>query len=209
MVFCLVVFQNTHINTKYTKYYSEVLSTHFYLDVTFFPEHYLGNEPRGSGGFDLTFRTLSEKCNSPSVNRGNVESHGRNSFSHDRSVDRALRNDFLNLSTNRQWNLFKLLWLPVLFGFGTEQPPLFAFAGLDINDACEFRDEAREICGLDVFRLLNCIGWLRCDGETAFINSDSGDVDKLGHSDRLSDTFLELHALDLEQSDARRERPVL
>lgn len=62
----------------------------------------LGNDPRGSGGFDLTFKTLSEKCNSPSVNRGNVESHDGRSFPHDRSVDRALRNDFLNLSTNRE-----------------------------------------------------------------------------------------------------------
>jgi len=120
-----------------------------------YPEYYLGNDPRDSGGFDLTFKTLSEKCNSPSENRGKVESHDRNSSAHDRSVDLAFRNDFLNLSTNREWNLFILLSLPVPFGFGTVQ---FTFAGLDINDDCEFLDEAREICGLDVFRFMGCIG---------------------------------------------------
>ncbi len=70
--------------------------------------NYLRNDPC-SGGFDLTLKTLSEKCRSPAAHRGNVESHDRSSVSHDRSVDRALRNDFLNLSTNREWNLFKLL----------------------------------------------------------------------------------------------------
>lgn len=83
------------------------VSAHFY-DLPF--SGVLHNDPRGIGGLDWTFKTLSEKCNSPSLNSGNVESHDRNSSpDHDRSVDLALRNDFLNLSTNREWNLFKLL----------------------------------------------------------------------------------------------------
>lgn len=100
---------------QYTKYAAVVVKCSEdccprLYNVTFFRStYYLGTEPRGSGDFDLTFKILSEKCNSPSVNRGNVESHDRNSLSHDRSEDLALRNDFLNLSTNREWNLFKLL----------------------------------------------------------------------------------------------------
>lgn len=61
--------------------------------------------------------------------------------SHDLSSERLFRNDLRNLSTKRVWNLFRLLWLPVV-GFGGLQPVL-VFVGL-VNDVCDVRDEVRE-----------------------------------------------------------------
>lgn len=93
----------------------------------------------------------------------------------------------------------------MLVGFGGLQPVPTVFVGLVINDACDVRDEDRENTGRDTFRWI-CTDWVRCDGE---MYSLAGDVDRLGHSDRHSETFRDRHVLEFdEHSDVRRERPV-
>lgn len=127
---------------------------------------------RGSGGLDVTCRTLSDSTNSPfsncSPSSSSLESISASGgslldigvSSHERpSVDLLFRNDFLSLSTSRVWNLFKLLWLSVDAGFGGLLPAL-ALLGLVISEVCEVRDEFRENCGLEA-RCDMYIGWLR------------------------------------------------
>lgn len=120
------------------------------------------------------------------------------------------RNDLRSLSTSRVWKLLKLLWLPLLAGFGgLLLLALAAFVGLVTSEFCEFREALRENCGRDA-RWDMYIGWLRCRaGEPAAIKSLPGDVDKLGQSEReLSETFRLRQLLWLEHSETRRWRPL-
>lgn len=116
---------------------------------------------RGSGGLDVTCRILSDNTNSPFSTRPSFSSSSSASSresvsasggslldtgvsSHDRpSVDLLFRKDLRSLSTNRIWNLFKLLWLSAAAGFGGLLPEL-ALLGLVIKDVCEVREELRE-----------------------------------------------------------------
>uniref|UniRef100_A0A182SKM8 Uncharacterized protein n=1 Tax=Anopheles maculatus TaxID=74869 RepID=A0A182SKM8_9DIPT len=200
----------------------------------------------GLGGFRwCTCRTLSEQASrtssrnrllrrrqwftSPAVSSSLSSSSGSGSgsssssapalppTSHDRpSVDLLLRSDFRSLSTNRVWNLFKLLWLPAAAA-GTEGPvapfggllPELAFDGLEaISELCEVRDELRENCDREA-RCDMYIGWLRWAGELDMKPSLPGEVDRLGQSDReLSDTLRDRQLLWFEHSDIRRWRPL-
>lgn len=75
-------------------------------------------------------------------------------------MDLLFRNDLRSLSTNRIWNLFKLLWLSAVAGFGGLLPEL-ALLGLVISEVCEVREELRENCGRVEPRCDMYIGWLR------------------------------------------------
>lgn len=66
--------------------------------------------------------------------------------SHDRppSEDLLFRNDLRSLSTNREWKLLKLLWLPVAGFGGLLLLALAAFVGLVTSELCELREALRE-----------------------------------------------------------------
>lgn len=110
----------------------------------------------GSGGLDVTCRTLSDSTSSPSSPGSSsscrsVSASGGSLLdsivsSHERpSEDLLFLNDLRSLSTSLVWNLFKLLWLPEAAGFGGLLLVVLApFVGLVINELCEVRDELRE-----------------------------------------------------------------
>ena len=165
---------------------------------------------RGNGGFPMQCRTLSDNTISPCkfslLSLVPVVSISIVEFtpgsSHERpSVDLVRRNDLRNLSTNRKWNLFKLLWLPSV-AFGGLVPVLFV--GLVTKEVCDVREEFLENWGLEANRFI-AIGALRCAGDVPK-KWLSGEDDKLGASEREhSDTLRDLQP-GFEHSDVFRER---
>lgn len=142
---------------------------------------------------DNTLSSLSESFGLLALSSSSVSA-----LSQERSTDRPLPNDLRSLSTSRIWNLFKLPWLPD-DGFGGEQLSLVR-VGV-VNEVCDVRDDVRENAfALELLRFMK-FRWL---------SNVLGDVEKLGHSDRVSLTLRERHAFELfEHSDTFRVRPAL
>lgn len=104
--------------------------------------------------------------------------------------------DFFNLSTNLVWNLFNEFVDPLLGGL--EPIDLLGDCKLLWLVLEDVREKPRPPC--DIFTGTDL--WA---GDPT-MKSLPGDVDKLGHSDLHSDTFLLLHDWPFEHSELRLER---